>query len=315
MAIISHDVARFKKLVSDRFLMDDLGPANSLLGMKITRHDKFLTLSQGRYVSEILDEYNLSACRTVPTPMIPNTRLEPASEADLAEFSALNISYRRAIGSLNYLSVSTRPDIAFAVSQLSQHLERPGIVHWRAFLHLLRYLSGTKDYSIRVGGGDGVFRIYTDADWANCSETRRSYSGYLVTWGDSILAWKAKKQATVSTSTTEAEYRALYDGVQEAVWLQSLMSSITGRSIYPIGIFTDNLAALALSKNPLANQRTKHIDVKYHFIREAVDKKWVTISYVATAVMPADGLTKSLANPKHSAFLSFLKMKIRQLRS
>ncbi|PLW07246.1 hypothetical protein PCANC_28159 [Puccinia coronata f. sp. avenae] len=276
MAIISHDVARFKKLVSDRFLMDDLGPANSLLGMKITRHDKFLTLSQERYVSEILDEYNLSACRTVPTPMIPNTRLEPASEAELA---------------------------------------KPGIVHWRAFLHLLRYLSGTKDYSIRVGGGDGIFRIYTDANWANCSETRRSYSGYLVTWGDSILAWKAKKQATVSTSTTEAEYRALYDGVQEAVWLQSLMSSITGQSIYPIGIFTNNLAALALSKNPLANQRTKHIDVKYHFIQEAVDKKWVTISYVATAVMPADGLTKSLANPKHSAFLSFLKMKIRQLRS
>jgi hypothetical protein len=215
---------------------------------------------------------------------------------------------------LNYLSVSTCLDIAFAVSQLPQHLKRPGIVHWRAFLHLLCYLSGTKEYSIQVGGGDAVFRIYTGADWANCSQTHQSYSGYLVTWGNSILLWKAKKQATVSTSTTEAEYRALYDGVQEAIWLQSLMQSLTNQSIYPIGIFTDNLAALALSKNPLANQRTKHINIKYHFIREAVDKNWVTISYILTVAMPADGLTKSLVNPKHSAFLSFLKMKIQQLQ-
>jgi hypothetical protein len=315
MAIISHDVDRFKKLVSARFLMDDLGPASSLLGMKITRHDKFLTLSQERYVAEILSEYNFLDCQSVPTPMIPSTRLTPATDEEVAAFSNLNVSYRRAIGSLNYLSVSTRPDIALAVSQLSQYLERPGIVHWRAFQHLLRYLSGTKNYSIRVGGGDGVFRIYTDADWANCPETRRSYSGYLVTWGDSIISWKAKKQATVSTSTTEAEYRALYDGVQEAVWLQSLLGSISGTSIYPINVFTDNLAALALSRNPLANQRTKHIDVKYHFIREAVGKNWVKINYVSTVVMPADGLTKALANPKHSAFLKFLKMKIQELRS
>ncbi|PLW40465.1 hypothetical protein PCANC_09340 [Puccinia coronata f. sp. avenae] len=115
-------------------------------------------------------------------------------------------------------------------------------------------------------------------------------------------------------STTKAKYRAIYDGVQEAVWLQSLMQSINGSSIYPIDIFTDNQAALALSRNPLANQRTKHIDVKFHFVCEAVDKGWVNISYISTAVMPADGLTKSLANPKHSAFLSFLKMKVRNLQ-
>jgi hypothetical protein len=135
MAIISHDVGRFKQVVLDCFLMDDLGPANSLLGMKITCHEKFLTLSQERYVSKILTKYNLSSCQTVPTPMFPNTCLKPSLEVDMAEFAALNISYWQAI--LNYLSVSTHPNIAFAVSQLSQHLERPGIVHWRAFLHLL----------------------------------------------------------------------------------------------------------------------------------------------------------------------------------
>jgi hypothetical protein len=193
--------------------------------------------------------------------MVPSTRLVPASDEEVAAFSNLNVSYCQAIGSLNYLLVSTRPDISFAVCQLSQYLERPGIVHWRAFQHLLCYLSGTKTYSIHVGGGDGVFQIYTNADWANCTETRCSYSSYLVTWGNSILLWKAKKQATVSSSTTKAEHRALYDGVQEAIWLQSLMQSISGTSIYPVNIFTNNLAALALSANPLANQRTKHIDV------------------------------------------------------
>ncbi|PLW32280.1 hypothetical protein PCANC_18988 [Puccinia coronata f. sp. avenae] len=228
--------------------------------------------------------------------MVPSTRLVPALDEEVAAFSNLNVSYRRAIGSLNYLLVSTRLDIAFAVSQLSQYLERAGVVHWPAFQHLLQYLSGTKNYSICVGGGDSVF----------C---------YLVTWGDSIISWKAKKQATVSSSTTEAEYRALYDGVQEAVWLQLLLGSISGTSIYPINVYTNNLAALALSRNPIANQRTKHIDVKYHFIRKAVDKNWVKINYISMVVMPADGLTKALANPKHSAFLSFLKMKIQELRS
>jgi hypothetical protein len=247
--------------------------------------------------------------------MVPNTRLIPASQGEIAQFRSLNFNYRWAIGSLNYLSVSTRPDIAFAVSQLLQHLENPGTTHWQAFLHLLQYLAGTRSYAIKIGGGDNVFRVYTDADWANCSTTRRSYSGYLVTWGDTIIAWKAKKQSSVSTSTTEAEYRALYDGVQEAVWLNSLMLSITGKPIYPIEVLTDNQAALALSKNPLANNCSKHIEVKYHFIREAVANRWVTISYLQTNSMPANGLTKSLANPKHIAFLNYLKLKIKDARS
>ncbi|KAI7956145.1 hypothetical protein MJO29_007544 [Puccinia striiformis f. sp. tritici] len=308
MAIISHDVDRFKKLVNSRFLMDDLGPANSLLGMKITRHEGHLTLSQERHIDKILSQYNLTTCRSVPTPMVPNTRLVEASPAEVDEFLSLGVSYRRAIGSINYIAVSTRPDIAFTVSQLSQHLENPGIVHWRAFLHVLRYLSGTIKYLVRIGGGDRKFRVYTDANWGNCGESRWSYSGYLVTWGDSIIAWKAKKQASVSTSTTEAEYRALYDGVQEAVWLNSLMVSIDGTSISPVQIYCDNQAAIALSQNPLANQRTKHIYIKYHFIREAVENGWVEINYVSTVDMAADGFTKSLARPKHLDFLNFLKM-------
>ncbi|POW22111.1 hypothetical protein PSHT_01588 [Puccinia striiformis] len=148
MAIVSHNVGRFKKLVSDCFLMDNLGPARSLLGIKIDRFDNHVKLSQEKYVDGILAEYNMTNNRFVDTPMVPNTRLVASTKNEREEFHQLGVNYRRTIGSINYLSVSTRPDIAFTVSQLSQHLENPGIKHWRAFLHLLRYLSGTKSAGI-----------------------------------------------------------------------------------------------------------------------------------------------------------------------
>ncbi|KAH9468629.1 hypothetical protein Pst134EA_033370 [Puccinia striiformis f. sp. tritici] len=309
MAIVSDDVGRFKKLVTDRFLMDDLGPARSLLGIKINRFKDHVTLTQEKYAEDILAEYNMVLPRPVDTPMVPNTRLVVATEHEQLEFRRLNINYRRAIGSINYLAVSTRPDIAFAVSQLSQHLENPGIRHWRAFLHLLRYISGTKSAGIRVGGGKPGLSVYTDADWANCLNTRRSYSGYIVKWGDSVISWKSRKQSSISSSTTEAEYRALYEGVQEAIWLQRLFASLGYPSDSPVPVFSDNQAAISLSCNPLHQQRTKHIDLKYHWIREMVEAGIVVISYIPTSVMPADGLTKSLSKPRHQVLFKFINMK------
>jgi hypothetical protein len=264
LVVISGDVARFKKFINDRFLMEDMGPISSLLGMNITQANDHLSLSQANYVTEILTEYNYVTCRPVPTPMIPNTRLVSATEEEVNEFNDLGINYRRAIGLVNWAAVATRPDIAFTVSQLSQHLERPGIVHWRAFTHLLRYLSHTINFSIKIGGGDNKISIYVDADFAACTDTRRSYSAYLVRWGDSVISWRAKKLSTLSTSTTEAEYKSLYDGIQEAIYMRLLLESL-GLPVYPIPIYCDNQAAIALSRNPLFQQRTKHVDVKYHF--------------------------------------------------
>jgi hypothetical protein len=133
----------------------------------------------------------------------------------------------------------------------------------------------------------------------------------LVKYGDSVISWRAKKQSTVSSSTTESEYRALYDGVQEAISMRSLLVSL-GQEVYPIPIYCDNQAAIALSKNPLFQQRTKHIHVKYHFVREAVEDKSVEIHYISTVDNQADGLTKSLPNPRHQKFLQYLKFKSQQ---
>jgi histone deacetylase 1/2 len=175
MIIISHDVNRFKKLISKKFRMEDLGKAQHILGIKLTRlGDKQLLLNQETYTRSILENYNMSNHKPTNTPMLPNTRLVAASDADHQSFLQLKINYREALGLLNYLSVLTRPDISFTVSQLSQHLEKPGILHWKAVIHLLHYLSATPQNGIVLDSSGDISdaAVYTDADFANCTDVR-----------------------------------------------------------------------------------------------------------------------------------------------
>lgn len=311
MIIVSHDVNRFKTLISEKFRMEDLGEASYILGIKLTRLDSSrLTLSQENYTESILDRFNLSNCRTTNTPMLPNTRLVKASDEDHNSFKQLGINYREALGLLNYLSVSTRPDIAFTVSQLSQHLERPGMSHWKAIIHLLRYLSGTKTHGITLDGSGKLddVSIYTDADFANCTDDRRSYSGYVATFAGNVISWRSKKQQTVSTSTTEAEYRALFEGTQEAVWLRYLLKSLNLSTSKKFNLYVDNQSAIALATNPIFQQRTKHIDIIFHWLREIYDSGQISITYIPTSKMKADMCTKSLGKKKHQEVITEIKM-------
>jgi histone deacetylase 1/2 len=311
MIIISHDVDRFKQLISARFRMEDLGEASYILGIKLNRTDAHsLTLTQENYTQSILETFNMADCRTTSTPMIANTRLTKATDADHQSFLQLKINYREALGLLNYLSVSTRPDISFTVSQLSQHLEKPGMSHWKAVIHLFRYLAGTKHFGITLNGNCNLndVSIYTDADFANCTDDRRSYSGYIAMLGGNILSWRSKKQQTVSTSTTEAEYRALFEGTQESIWLKYLFQSLNLTFTSKFNIFVDNQSAIALAINPLFQQRTKHIDTIYHWLREIYDSGLIHIKYIPTQHMKADMCTKSLGRQKHLAVIKDLKI-------
>jgi hypothetical protein len=206
--------------------------------------------------------------------------------------------------------VSTRPDIAFTVSQLSQHLERPGILHWKAVVHLLRYLAGTIHYRILLDGNCTLedVKVFTDADFANCTDDRRLYSGYVTTLGGSLLSWRSKKQQTVSTSTTEAEYRALFEGVQESVWLKYLFQSLNIKASKRFEIYVDNQSAIALASNPIFQQRSKHIDIVYHWLREIYDSGLIHINYISTHNMKADMCTKSLGKKKHLDIVTNLKI-------
>lgn len=260
-----------------------------------------MTLSQQNYLERILTKSNMSKSHSVATPMVTNTRLHASTNDKHRSFSQKAINYAQAIGLLNYLDVSTRPDIAFAVSQLSQNLKRPNKSHWNAVLHLLRYLSGTRGVRLTLSGADvGTVDIFTDSDFGNCPDTRHSYSGYVVRLGASVIAWRSKKQESVSTSTTEAEYKAAYEGLQEAVWLVALFRSLSHTMKRRPELLVDNRGALILSLNPMYQSRSKHIDVKFHWIRKIVDGGSISISYIPTNKNLADMFTKALPKMKHA---------------
>jgi hypothetical protein len=233
--------------------------------------------------------------------MVPNTRLIPASSQDQIAFSKLGINYRRAIGLLNYLAVSTRPDISFTMSQLSQFLEHPGTKHWAACTHLLRYLRGTSTRGITLGSSISPVKIFVDADHANDKINSYSYFSYLVLLGNSIVSWKSKKNPSVASSTTEAKYTALYEGGREAVWLRRLLNSLNLTHDGPIPIMCDNQAAIALSKNAVFHDRTKHFRIHLHWIREQIAELAISPHYISTKSNVADFLTKSLCKMKHNS--------------
>jgi hypothetical protein len=203
--------------------------------------------------------------------------------------------YRQLIGCLVYLALGTRPDIAHAVQHLSQFLENPGLRHWDAAIRVVRYLKGTRTYGLVLGGHIPItLSGMTDSDYANCLDTRRSVSGYCFTLGNGIISWSSRKQATVGTSSCEAEYMASCHGTKEAVWLRALLHALGFTQLAPTQISIDNRGALVLTEDPSFHARSKHIDVQYHYTRERVEAGDTTFTYVRSEDNLADIFTKPL---------------------
>ncbi|MBW0506037.1 hypothetical protein O181_045752 [Austropuccinia psidii MF-1] len=262
------------------------------------------------YVKNLLDDYQMIDCKPVLTPMVPNSRLQEASDEEKQAFKELKINYRQAIGRISYLQVATRGDLSFTTSQLSQFLENPGIKHWLAFKHLLRYLKGTISLALTLGGNSSSLQTFSDADYANCKDTRKSVTGYMTMIGNSCINWKSKKQSTISTSSCEAEYKAQFEGGKDLIWTALLLQDLRVNVSYPLKLNGDNQGAIALAKNPQVNERTKHFDTILHLIQEMIMKKKINITYIPTQQMPADGLTKALPRPTHEKFLRSLGLLI-----
>ena len=209
--------------------------------------------------------------------------------------------YCSAIGNLIYLMAATRLDIAFTVSKLSQFLEKPGVAQISAVKHLLRYIQGTKSCSLTFKPTDGQLIGHVDADWANDPTDRRSTTGYIFTLGSAPISWKSRKQPTVALSSCEAEYMALSEATREALYLRKLTGSLNLIQTTQTTIFCDNKGTLALTKSGAEqHQRTKHIDVRYHFVREQSE---VTFEHVPSCDNVADFLTKSLGTVQHKHLL------------
>ncbi|MBW0518198.1 hypothetical protein O181_057913 [Austropuccinia psidii MF-1] len=221
ITIFSSDTSAFNKEIAGEFEIKDIGPADLMLGVKILRTNLLITLDQQHFTEALLDLYGLSKCKPVSTPLLPNVHMSPATEDKIKKFKVLAVNYCSVIGSINYLRTATRPDLSQSVSSLLQFLENPGIQHWNAFLHILRYLKGTQDMSLvySTNGAMGI-KAYSDADRGNCQKTRRSVTDYLATFDGSLILWKTPKKPTVSLSTAEAEYKAVCDLNSELLWLR-----------------------------------------------------------------------------------------------
>ena len=283
----------------------DLGDVSLILGLKVERDraQGTLTISQSHYIQDLISKFRLQDAKPISTPvgdrntLITGTPNEPQADQAL---------YQQAIGSLMWVAKGTRPDIMYAVGQLSQHCSSPTVRHWNSVLRVLRYLKGTIEYSIQYGpetkqpqGTMGPrLQGYCDADYAGDLVDRKSVTGHLFMLNKGPISWTSTKQRCVATSTTHSEYIALSEACKQGEWLRALLrelqrTELLGENL-ATSIFSDNQACIALAKDPVANSRTKHIDVRYHYIRELVVEGKTAIDYCPTVDMTADILTKPL---------------------
>ncbi|KAK9824528.1 hypothetical protein WJX72_011105 [[Myrmecia] bisecta] len=291
------EVESVKAAIKQVFDARDLGEASFFLGMIIERDraNRSIKLTQARMTANIVDKYGLSDAKPRSLPLDPALRLMQG-EGERLDASTAE-SYAQLVGSLLYLSVCTRPDIAQAVGALSKFMASPTTIHWQAALGIVRYLAGTAQYALNFGGGDSTLEGYCDADYAGDLDTRRSTTGYVFILNGGAISWCSKRQPTVAASTSEAEYIAAAQAVKEALWLRHLLKDFA-ESVGAIKIHADNQSALKLMRNPVLSMRSKHIDVVYHFARERVARKEVKFVYAKTENMLADMLTKPVARAK-----------------
>ena len=298
-----------KKQLNDHFELVDLREINWLLGIHI-QHDPTshtISLSQQAYIDHIVDRIGLGDTRPIATPLEPGIDLSfdsPAISPECLNRSEI-LHYREAIGSLMYAAISTRPDISFAVSTLSHFMEAPRSTHWKAILQVFKYLKGTRELRLVLGGNETTLRGYSDADWASHAD-RYSISGYAFFIGDGAVSWSSKKQPIVTLLSTESEYVALTHSAKEVIWLRKLISELLDHLSSPSKLNCDNQGAITLSKDSTYHMHTKHIDTRFHFIHQLVTLCFTTLVYCSTEDMVADIFTKSLARVKLVKFRDLL---------
>ncbi|PKU81707.1 putative mitochondrial protein [Dendrobium catenatum] len=200
--------------------------------------------------------------------------------------------FRKLAGSLQYLT-STRPDIAFAVNKVCQHMHNPLLLHFQLLKRVLRYLKGTLHHCLFLPKTELKLSAYSDSDWAGDSLDRKSTTGYCIFLGAALLSWSVKKQTTVARSSTESEYRSMAAAAADLIWTRRLCEEFQ-IPLSPTELYCDNISAMSIACNPIFHARTKHIEVDHHFIRDCIQSKQITVHHISTFDQPADILTKSL---------------------
>ena len=294
-----------KARLSLTFNMKDLGALSWFLGIQFSFTNEAITMSQTQYIKKLLSKFGMEECKPRFTPCDVNLNKFCDEEADPADENL----YKEIVGSLIYVMTATRPDLCYIVTRLSQYMTRPTKNHMIAAKHALRYLKATMNQGITYRKSGNTLKLVgaCDADWGNCAD-RKSITGYtfmLSNDGPSI-SWKSKKQQTVALSTCEAEYMAMCAATQEGLYLNALLKDMLCAEQGAFTLYCDNQGTLAMSKNPIVQQRSKHIDIKYHFVRHHVQNGNVSVIYLPTTENFADLFTKPMGRQKMLMFTPIL---------
>jgi hypothetical protein len=296
------EIQSVKAFLDQQFKIKDLGQLRFFLGLEIARSSSGIFLNQRKYTLELLDDTGFLGSKPATVPLDPHTKLSATDGVPFDDPSG----YRRLIGRLLYLT-HTRPDISFAVQHLSQYVSNPLVPHYQAATRILRYLKSCPAKGILFSSQSPLqLHGFADSDWACCPNTRRSITGYCVLFGSSLISWKSKKQNTVSRSSTEAEYRALASLTCELQWLQYLFQDLHITFTQSASVYCDNKSAIYLAHNPTFHERSKHIELDCHIIREKLQSKLIHLLPVPSKSQLADVLTKPLHSPAFSSLLSKL---------
>ncbi|SCZ95475.1 BZ3500_MvSof-1268-A1-R1_C091g00498 [Microbotryum saponariae] len=319
LLMISPELAEIERVISgldQRYGVKRLGPAEYILGIQIRRFDDgSIALSQERYIMDVLARFHFdTTTRGTTVPMTPGLSLTAIPGQGTERIRSW---YLQAIGSLLYISLGTRPDIAFAVSYLARFANNPGRRHWIAVKHILRYLRAT--YRNELVYARGQARItgvvgYSDANWGACIDTSVSTMGYVFYIAGSAVSWSSKRQSRVADSTTDAEYLALSHAGKEGIYLSQLLEELHVQPVAPAHIFTDNEAAAAVAHDPVRVSGTRHIRLREHFVRDMVNRGDISLSHVGTSDMVADIFTKALGPKVFSTHCYALGLRTRHPR-
>jgi hypothetical protein len=285
------EVVKFKGEMARLFNMSDLGPLHYYLGIEVRQSSLGITLCQSTYAGKIIEKVGLSGCNPCDTPMEPRLKLSKASSNPLVD----KTMYRSIVRSLRYL-VHTRPDIAFAVGYVSQFMEAPMTEHWSTVKHLLRYIAGTKTHGCVYHHGKGTLELigYSDADHAGDGDDRKSTSSAIFFLGRSPVSWQFQKQRVVALSSCEVEYIVGATGACQGVWLSRLLADLLNMKVIAPLLYIDNKSTLALAKNPVLHDYSKHIDIRFHFIQDCINNGVLVADFIRTGDQLANLFTKPL---------------------
>ncbi|KAK6116290.1 hypothetical protein DH2020_049966 [Rehmannia glutinosa] len=294
------EISNLVHLLDVSFSLKDLGLVHHFLGIEVTHSKSGMHLYQQQYAKDLLKRVHMSSAKGSITPMVSSPNLSKVVGDSIADGTL----YRSVIGGLQYITI-IRPDIVYSVNKLSQFMQNPLDSHWKALKRVLRYLAATSNFGLNFTKSSTLqITGYSDSDWATDLDDRKSITGFCVYLGDNLVSWCSKKPATVSRSSTEAEYRSLSHYATEVIWIRNLLTELHVPIVRTTVIWTDNIGAKALASNPFFHSRIKHVELDVHFIREKVNDGILTIQHVPSIDQTADALTKPLSKQSFTRFRS-----------